>query len=48
MKYADRWNIPYVIIVGEEEVKNQRFALKNMKTGEQKELSVEEIIKELK
>ena len=48
MKYADRWNIPYVIIVGEEEVKNQRFALKNMKTGEQKEFSVEEIIKELK
>ena len=48
MKYADRWNIPYVIIVGEDEIKNQRFALKNMKTGEQKELSIEEIIKELK
>ena len=48
MKYADRWNIPYVLIIGEEEVKNQRFALKNMKTGEQKELSIEEIIKELK
>lgn len=48
MKYADRWNIPYVLIIGEEEVKNQRFALKNMKTGEQKELSIEEIINELK
>ena len=48
MKYADRWNIPYVIIVGEEEVKNQRFALKNMKTGVQKELTVEEIINELR
>ena len=48
MKYADRWNIQYVIIVGEEEIKNQKFALKNMKTGDQKELSVEEIINELK
>ena len=48
MKYADRWNIPYVIIVGEEEVKTQKFALKNMKTGEQKELSIEEIMSELK
>lgn len=48
MKYADKWNIPYVIIVGEEEVKNQRYALKDMKTGEQKELSIEEIINELK
>ncbi len=48
MKYADRWNIPYVIIIGEEEVKNQEFALKNMKTGEQKELTIDEIIEELK
>ena len=48
MKYADKWNIPYVLIIGEEEVKNQKFALKNMKTGEQKELPIEEIILELK
>ena len=48
MKYADRWNIPYVLIIGEDVVKNQKFALKYMKTGEQKELSIEEIINELK
>jgi len=47
MKYADRWNIPYVIIVGEEEVQTQKFTLKNMKTGEQKQLSIEEIISEI-
>ena len=42
MKYADKWNIPYVIIVGEEEVKTQKFTLKNMKTGEQKQITIEE------
>ena len=47
MKYADRWNIPYVIIVGEEEVQTQRFTLKDMKTGEQKQLTIEEIINEI-
>jgi len=47
IKYADRWNIPYVIIVGEEEVQTQKFTLKNMKTGEQKQLSIEEIISEI-
>ena len=48
MKYADKWRIPYVLIVGEEEVKNQKFSLKDMNTGEQKELSIEEIIEVLK
>ena len=48
MKYADKWRIPYVLIVGEEEIKNQKFSLKDMNAGEQKELSIEEIINELK
>ena len=47
MKYADKWRIPFVLIVGEEEVKKQKFSLKNMSTGEQNELSVEEIIEVL-
>ena len=44
MKYADKWRIPYVVIVGEEEIKNKKYTLKDMKTGEQKVLSIEEII----
>ncbi|QLG43887.1 histidine--tRNA ligase [Costertonia aggregata] len=35
-KYADKRNVPYVIIIGEEELKNNSFAVKNMKSGEQK------------
>lgn len=44
LKYADRKRIPYVIIIGEKEVKRKVIRIKNMKTGEQKEISQEEII----
>lgn len=42
-KYADKLKIPYVIVIGEEEVKNNIITLKNMETGEQKNIPVEEI-----
>ena len=45
MKYADKWRVPYVIIIGEEERKTGLYSLKNMKTGEQKTLSLEDVIK---
>ena len=45
MKYADKWNIPYVIIIGEEEVKTELYTLKNMQTGEQEKLSVQDLIR---
>ena len=48
MKYADKWNIPNVIIIGEEERNTKLYALKNMISGEQESLSVEDIIKKLK
>ena len=48
MKYADKWNIPYVIIIGEEERNTGLYTLKNMQTGEQKTLSLEDIIKNIK
>lgn len=47
MKYADKWNIPYVIIIGEEEVNTELYTLKNMQTGEQEKLSVQDLIKKL-
>ena len=43
-KLADQKNIPFVIIIGEEEMKQNKLTIKNMKTGEQKLLSLEEII----
>ena len=47
-KYADRLEIPYVAIIGEDEEKNGTVSLKNMITGEQKEISLEETIEMLK
>lgn len=44
MKYADSLHIPYVAIVGEEEMKQNKLMLKNMLTGEQQLLTVDEAI----
>jgi len=45
MKEADRREIPFSLIVGENEVKENKYAFKNMKTGTQDSLTIEEIIK---
>ena len=47
LKYANKKSIPYVIIIGPEEVKNNVVKLKDMKTGTQKELTLEAVIKQL-
>jgi len=47
-KYADKLKIPYVITIGEDEINSGKFALKNMETGEQEALAIEEIIERLK
>ncbi len=35
MKYADKLQIPYVIVIGEDEIQNQKVNIKNMQTGEE-------------
>lgn len=47
LTYADAKKIPLVILIGEEEVANSTFTLKNMKTGEQQHLTEEELIAKL-
>lgn len=42
-KYADKLEIPYVIVIGEDEIEKQIVKLKDMKTGEEKEISLSEI-----
>lgn len=44
LKYADKKGIQYVAIIGLDEIKNKTVTVKNMKTGEQKTLNVEELI----
>ena len=46
-KYACRLNIPYVIVIGEDEIKENKISLKNMENGEQVSISIEEAIKVL-
>jgi histidyl-tRNA synthetase len=44
MKYADNKNIPTTVIVGSEELANNTLSVKDMKTGEQEKVSVEQYI----
>lgn len=43
-KYADKLQIPYVIVIGEDEIANNVVTLKNMQTGEQETLKIEDVI----
>lgn len=42
--YANTQEIPYVVIAGEEEMKNQNLQLKNMQTGEQQILNLSDLL----
>ncbi len=46
--YADKLNIPYVIVVGQEEADNKTYSFRDMKTGEQKNLTMDEVINSLR
>ncbi len=48
MKYANKRNIPFVILPGEEERKEGVVSLKDFRTGEQRKHSIEEVISILK
>lgn len=48
MKYANKRNISYVIIPGEEERKENKLSLKNFITGDQQKVSIDEAIEMLK
>lgn len=39
-KYAEKKGIPFVVLVGEEEMKNREFKLKNLASGEQKTVAL--------
>ncbi len=47
LEYANALNIPYVIILGEDELSKNKVLLRDMKTGDQKLLTVEQAIKKL-
>lgn len=48
MKYANKLGIPFVAVIGEDEVNSESVALKNMTTGEQVTVSLDSIESEIK
>lgn len=48
MKYADKLGATYTVVLGDEEIQSNRAVLKNMKTGEQKDVSLDSIPDRLK
>ncbi|MAF99215.1 MAG: histidine--tRNA ligase [Nanoarchaeota archaeon] len=47
LDYADALGIPYVLIVGKRELAKKKVTLKNMKTGKEELLTVNQVIKKL-
>ena len=49
MKYADKLKIPYVIVIGDDEINSNKVKIKNMETGEELEavLTAEDINKKI-
>ncbi|MHB1921773.1 MAG: histidine--tRNA ligase [Chitinophagaceae bacterium] len=43
-KYADRKGIPFVVIFGEKEIQEQSLSIKNLHTGKQETIPMEELI----
>lgn len=44
MKYANDKKIPYVVMIGGDEMEKNILSVKNMETGEQKDMSLDELI----
>lgn len=47
MKYANDRQVPFVVLIGDNEMETGQLALKNMQTGEQEQLTVEALIERL-
>lgn len=48
LDYANTMQIPYVIFIGEDEIKKKKFKLRNMKTGKEEFLGEKNLIEKLK
>jgi histidyl-tRNA synthetase len=47
MSYANAKQIPFVALVGESEMADHKITLKNMQTGDQQSVTVDELINTL-
>ncbi len=44
LDYANAKKIPFVVVIGSDEIKSGKLTIKNMETGEQEKLDLKEII----
>ena len=47
LNYANKKKIPFVVIIGEKEIKNKEITLKNMTTGKQDQISLSQLEKSI-
>ena len=47
LEYANKINVPYIVIIGENEENDNNYTLKNMETGDQFILNIDKLIKKL-
>lgn len=47
-KYADRKGVPYVVVIGDEEVRTGQYTVQNMATGDKSQMSITDIATYLK
>jgi histidyl-tRNA synthetase len=48
LDFANKKNVPFTVIIGPEEMNTGMLALKDMKQGEQKKLTIDQILQKLK
>ncbi|MCW9038288.1 histidine--tRNA ligase [Altibacter sp.] len=48
MGYADKRDIPFVVLAGEKEMEDDQYTLKNMKSGDQDQLNLDALLNALK
>ncbi|MGH7239465.1 MAG: His/Gly/Thr/Pro-type tRNA ligase C-terminal domain-containing protein, partial [Candidatus Saccharimonadales bacterium] len=47
LKVADKKGLQWVVIIGEDELKSGRYGLKNLKSGQQRELDADDLVKQI-
>ncbi len=48
LDYVDKLKIPYALIIGKKEINQHKFTLRNMKSGKEKLISYEDLLRKLK
>ena len=48
IKYADKLKIPFIVFIGENELKEKKYTIKNLITGEQTLNTFQEILEKIK